>query len=185
MRNVMKKAWEIARNGQKKFGGKVREYFAIALKMTWNIVKKAMEMVQLKGSEKQVAWANDLRKVVKTALETAKALNPAKGDERFDLAVKYIEENVLAQDSAKYFIDRFQEVDARRLKKLLQADAEPYLVAMWVSNIFSDVHFGQFMREAARKNGTPFSIGFKIIERALDRTTEMEQLLTQIKKAIL
>lgn len=33
--NVMKRAWEIAREGQEKFGGKVSEYFAIALKMAW------------------------------------------------------------------------------------------------------------------------------------------------------
>lgn len=47
MQNVMRKAWEIAREGQKKFGGKVKEYFAEALRMAWRIVK-AME----KGFEK-------------------------------------------------------------------------------------------------------------------------------------
>lgn len=31
--NLFKNAWEIARNGQKKFGGKVKEYFSEALKM--------------------------------------------------------------------------------------------------------------------------------------------------------
>lgn len=35
----MVKAWEIARNAVKKFGGKVKEYFAQALKMAWSIVK--------------------------------------------------------------------------------------------------------------------------------------------------
>jgi hypothetical protein len=44
--NVMKKAWEIAREGQKKFGGKVKEYFSQALKMAWSIVKKCMETVE-------------------------------------------------------------------------------------------------------------------------------------------
>ena len=39
MQNVMRKAWEIAREGQKKFGGKVKEYFAEALRMAWRIVK--------------------------------------------------------------------------------------------------------------------------------------------------
>ncbi|WP_276917466.1 hypothetical protein [Aneurinibacillus aneurinilyticus] len=39
----MKKAWEIAREGQKKFGGKVKEYFAQALRMAWCIVKKGMK----------------------------------------------------------------------------------------------------------------------------------------------
>ena|SRR5690625_2551056 len=46
---VMTKAWEIARNGQIKFGGKVKEYFSIALKMAWAIFKK--EENQVKVSE--------------------------------------------------------------------------------------------------------------------------------------
>lgn len=44
MRNVMKKAWEIAREGVKKFGGNVKEYFSQALKMAWAIVKNGMEI---------------------------------------------------------------------------------------------------------------------------------------------
>ena len=35
MKNIMKRAWEIARQGQEKFGGKVSEYIAEALKMAW------------------------------------------------------------------------------------------------------------------------------------------------------
>ncbi|MBD5231188.1 MAG: hypothetical protein HDS66_03420 [Bacteroidales bacterium] len=37
----MQRAWEIAREGTKKFGGKVREYFSIALKQAWFDIKKA------------------------------------------------------------------------------------------------------------------------------------------------
>lgn len=55
--NVMKKAWEIARKGQKQFGGKVKEYFAQALKMAWTIVKKGMEYVQLTKEE----FMNEIR----------------------------------------------------------------------------------------------------------------------------
>ena len=35
MKNVMIRAWEIAKDGVAKFGGKVKEYFAEALKMAW------------------------------------------------------------------------------------------------------------------------------------------------------
>ncbi|PFJ09068.1 hypothetical protein COD67_15195 [Bacillus cereus] len=49
--NVMKKAWEIARKGQRQFGGKVKEYFSQALKMAWNIAKKEMKYVQLTKEE--------------------------------------------------------------------------------------------------------------------------------------
>lgn len=43
MQNVMTLAWEIARKGQKKFGGKVKEYIAEALRQAWRIVKNAMK----------------------------------------------------------------------------------------------------------------------------------------------
>lgn len=39
MQNVMKKAWEIARKGQEKFGGKVSEYLSEALRMAWSMVR--------------------------------------------------------------------------------------------------------------------------------------------------
>jgi len=39
MRNVMIRAWEIAKEGQKKFGGKVSEYLSEAMKMAWAIEK--------------------------------------------------------------------------------------------------------------------------------------------------
>jgi len=42
MQNVMTLAWDIARKGQKKFGGKVKEYIAEALRQAWRIVKNAM-----------------------------------------------------------------------------------------------------------------------------------------------
>lgn len=34
-KEIMVNAWKLAREGQKKFGGKVTEYFAEALKMAW------------------------------------------------------------------------------------------------------------------------------------------------------
>ncbi len=40
MKNVMAKAWEIARKGASKFGGCAKEYFAKALKMAWSLIKK-------------------------------------------------------------------------------------------------------------------------------------------------
>src|SRR5699024_12283953 len=71
MTNVMTQAWEIAYKGQNKFGGKVKEYFAQALKMAWALVKKSAvafkgavrqaENVALQGSVKQIAWAESIR----------------------------------------------------------------------------------------------------------------------------
>src|SRR5699024_4552074 len=47
MRNGMKKAWEIAREGQKKFGGKVSEHFAKALTIAWSLVKQVTEKLSI------------------------------------------------------------------------------------------------------------------------------------------
>lgn len=44
--NVMKRAWEIAREGYIKFGGKVVEYFTMALKLAWQEVKADAEKVE-------------------------------------------------------------------------------------------------------------------------------------------
>lgn len=43
MKNVMTRAWEIAREGAKKFGGKVKEYFQQALVMAWKEFKNAVD----------------------------------------------------------------------------------------------------------------------------------------------
>ena len=46
-KNVMKRAWEIAREGQKAFGGKVSEYFAESLKMAWAQTKSGLDIEAL------------------------------------------------------------------------------------------------------------------------------------------
>lgn len=58
MRNIMKRAWEIAREGQKNFGGKVKEYFAESLKIAWAEVKapKTVEFTTTSGSKKHKSW---------------------------------------------------------------------------------------------------------------------------------
>lgn len=59
MRNVMKKAWEIARKGQKQFGGKVSEYLAEALKMAW----EETELIRINttsGSKKHKSWVAEI-----------------------------------------------------------------------------------------------------------------------------
>lgn len=57
MKNVMTRAWDIAKAGQKKFGGKVKEYFAQALVMAWaetkspkKSLKEIAQMIQEKVS---------------------------------------------------------------------------------------------------------------------------------------
>lgn len=64
MKQVMKRAWEIAKTGVNKFGGKVREYFAISLSIAWKEIKKMSNNVvasfeKIDGKAKIVVTAND------------------------------------------------------------------------------------------------------------------------------
>ena len=60
LQKVMTRAWEIVKEAVEKFGGKCMEYMSKALKIAWK-EEKEMKLVELKGSEKQVAWAEDIR----------------------------------------------------------------------------------------------------------------------------
>lgn len=46
-KEIMSNAWKIAKEGQKKFGGKVSEYFAQALKMAWAQAKNSINVEDL------------------------------------------------------------------------------------------------------------------------------------------
>lgn len=169
MKQVMLKAWEIAREGVKKFGGKVKEYFAEALRMAWRIVKKGgsnMKKVQLVGTEKQVAWAEDLRKVVVGAFEIAKELSKESSydQERLKNAIEYFEKEVLSQTSAKFYINNFQAINVRELKKLLNSDVEYKHIK--ISDIIRNVDFRQF-RDDFSKKGYKFAKGLSVLQMAL------------------
>lgn len=51
MKNVMVRAWEIAKQGAKKFGGKVKEYFAAALKLAWKEAKEDAMTIEEKVAQ--------------------------------------------------------------------------------------------------------------------------------------
>lgn len=68
--NAMKRAHEIRRNAAKKFNCKVSEIvFSICLKMAWTQIKEG----KMKGSAKQVAWAEDIKAKLKDGFEDFKA----------------------------------------------------------------------------------------------------------------
>ena len=56
MKNVMKRAWEIARQGAEKFGGKAIEYIAEALRMAWKELKTIMKIENEKIKVKYNEW---------------------------------------------------------------------------------------------------------------------------------
>lgn len=119
MKKVMVRAWEIAREGAKKFGGKAVEYIAEALKLAWKEVKNAVK-AQLKGTAKQVAWAEDIREAVVKFIERCaikgiafyeekgkkypKALEKA---ERAKAQLKEVISKLNTEEDAGYWIDNW------------------------------------------------------------------------------
>lgn len=129
-KQIMKRAWEIAKEGQKKFGGKVKEYFAIALKFAWKEVKAAeagTAKAQLKGTPKQVAWAEAIRQNVISYIEIC-----------FEKGLEWYEaregENERIAQTKKEGIEQFKEI-----QKMLygQSDAE-YWIDEWQANYKND-----------------------------------------------
>lgn len=129
-KQIMKRAWEIAKEGQKKFGGKVKEYFAIALKFAWKEVKAAeagTAKAQLKGTPKQVAWAEAIRQNVISYIEIC-----------FEKGLEWYEaregENERIAQTKKEGIEQFKEI-----KNMLynQSDAE-YWIDEWQANYKND-----------------------------------------------
>lgn len=100
---LMKRAWEIAKNGAKKFGGKVREYFSIALSIAWKELKNMT--AQLIGSEKQIKWANDIITRVEAAKPKMKAACIQFVSERTTKNETFIKRNQEALEEALNFID--------------------------------------------------------------------------------
>lgn len=82
MKKVMVRAWEIAREAVKKFGGKVKEFFQQALIMAWQEVKEVkIEKVitintrSAKLNETVANFAEDMNNRIKNAVNAGKDLN--------------------------------------------------------------------------------------------------------------
>lgn len=63
MKNVMTRAWGIAKEAVVKFGGKVKEYFAEALKMAWAEIKTVATTTEIslaEGSRNHKSWVAEI-----------------------------------------------------------------------------------------------------------------------------
>ena len=70
--DILKAAWKLARIGQKKFGGNVKEYMSEALKLAWSIVKSTVYVPYWFLMKKDIFAANEMNKC-KIVKETEKA----------------------------------------------------------------------------------------------------------------
>ncbi|QQZ64493.1 hypothetical protein JI735_34195 (plasmid) [Paenibacillus sonchi] len=98
MKEVMVRAWEIARGAVVRFGGKVKEYFAQALAMAWKEVKEGVAVLK---PSKFVVF--DFVKRTKEAATAYHELNNARKTTQFGPAmqIKLEKAAVLASDLNK------------------------------------------------------------------------------------
>ena len=126
-REIFKKAHEVTKKIIKK-GDNYRATFKLALSFVYSQIKKGVKtMLELKGTEKQVKWANDLREELVKRIEEKKeeVLSSIVGDKvkksgkvlteaerksirakRFDNAIDFI----LKQEESEFFIKYFQGI---------------------------------------------------------------------------
>lgn len=105
MKNVMTRAWEIARKAVVKFGGKVKEFFAQSLKFAWSEIKGGVKMVELKGSEKQIKWATAIREKMIACIANYENLIGCERVAECVSIVKSIKERVLTEENSAWFIE--------------------------------------------------------------------------------
>lgn len=141
MKNVMKKAHEITKKIIRK-GDSYKATFRLALSFAHSLVKRGVdEIAELKGSEKQIKWAYDIREkmlmhlnnlldaVVNTKTDTAKIYRAnfrrRAGVKKSEVGgtreavtealakiLNGIKKDIYAIDSAKFFIDnRFNDFE--------------------------------------------------------------------------
>lgn len=79
--NVMRRAWRIAREGQKKFGGSVKEYFAESLKLAWGEYKMLAEYEAKEKERTNIATIHQDAKID----ELLKYFAPLSHDPNFDI----------------------------------------------------------------------------------------------------
>lgn len=84
MKNVMKKAHEITKKIIRK-GDSYRATFRLALSFAHSLVKKGVnKMVELKGTEKQVKYANDIRIFLINTIEELKEISILNVEEKWE-----------------------------------------------------------------------------------------------------
>lgn len=141
--NVFKKAHKITKQIIKK-GDSYKATFALVLKFVYSQIKKGMnKLVELKGTEKQVKWAGDIRnrmirinEIFKEATKDTDMTNV--NDETLEgMILKRIERaqnafrNILNNDESKFFIDNFRNIKDYMIDNLEERkDRAKYICAL-------------------------------------------------------
>ncbi|GAB6931609.1 hypothetical protein JCM10914A_55920 [Paenibacillus sp. JCM 10914] len=121
MKNVMVRAWEIAKAAVTRFGGKVKEYFAQALAMAWREtkapVKRSVEFELKADTRKYRTWLAQITGPCQTYKMKRQFLNHDRNDE-FGYKVFILENGVYEYNNGRR---GFFQVDNGEIRDIEQS----------------------------------------------------------------
>lgn len=98
-------------------------------------------MIELKGTEKQVKWANDIRnrvikinEIFEKAIEGVDMDKMAKStwlDDNMYVIAQTALKNILAQEDAKFFIDNFKDLKDYMIENAMIYDSKKQVEFIW------------------------------------------------------
>ena len=132
-RNLMKEAHKMTREIVNKYGD-VDYRTQLSLCLSFLSQEGGKEMVELKGTEKQVKWAEDIRnriikvnEIFEKAIEGVDMDKMAKStwlDDNMYVIAQTSLKNILVQEEAKFFIENFRDLKDYMIENTLLYEPE-------------------------------------------------------------
>ena len=132
-RNLMKEAHKMTKQIVNKYGD-VNYMTQLGLCLSFLSQEGGKEMVELKGTEKQVKWAEDIRnriikvnEIFEKAIEGVDMDKMAKStwlDDNMYVIAQASLKNILAQEEAKFFIENFRDLKDYMIENTLLYEPE-------------------------------------------------------------
>ena len=139
-RNLMKEAHKMTREIVNKYGD-VDYMTQLSLCLSFLSQKGGKEMVELKGTEKQVKWAEDIRnriikvnEIFEKAVEGVDMYKMAKStwlDDNMYVIAQASLKNILVQEEAKFFIENFRGLKDYMIENTLLYEPKKQVKFIW------------------------------------------------------
>lgn len=139
-RNLMKEAHKMTREIVNKYGD-VDYMTQLSLCLSFLSQKGGKEMVELKGTEKQVKWAEDIRnriikvnEIFEKAIEGVDMYKMKKStwiDDNMYVIAQTSLKNILAQEEAKFFIENFRGLKDYMIENTLLYEPKKQVKFIW------------------------------------------------------
>ena len=140
-RNLMKEAHKMTREIVNKYGD-VDYKTQLGLCLSFLSQEKGgKEMVELKGTEKQIKWAEDIRnRIIKVneifekaieGIDMDKMKKSTWIDDNMYVIAQASLKNILAQEEAKFFIENFRDVKDYMIENTLLYEPEKQVKFIW------------------------------------------------------